>query len=230
MTDLHVVVIPQLDSRLGRNVVHDPRSRGFALNLPMVVDPSTWRTKSIRIYDPTPNPNQPRGNCTGCSKCHQLNAVGNRKAGRVLGMKDADRIYSLATSIDPWPGAWPPEDTGSSGLAAAKAAQRLGLGGEYRWLFGGADEVVQAVMAGMAVSVGTSWFAGMFDKDSRGAIQPTGPRVGGHQWTIHGYDLKTDDLIGLCWWGPEFRNFRIKRSHVAELLADDGDAHCQSQA
>jgi len=231
-TDLHVVTAPQLDPRLGRQVVHDPRSRGFALA--PKVDPATWRTRTVRIYDPKPNPNQTHGNCTGCSKAIQFNSVGNRKAGRVLDMSDADTIYALATTLDPWPGSWnvdgTGEDTGSSGLAAAQAAQKLGLGGEYRWLFGGADEAVQAIVGGAAVSVGTWWYEGGFDpKPEPGGgvrIEMTGRKVGGHQWTLHRYDKRRDLVGGLCWWG-DMSDFWIRRSHLADLLADDGDAHIQ---
>src|SRR3954452_241460 len=167
--DLYVRHIPRTDPRLGREIVHDERSRGFAMRA--TVDRSTWHTKTIRIYDPTPNPSQVVGNCTGCAKAMQLNAVGNRKAGVVLRMAQADQAYSLATTLDPWPGSWTApswDDTGSSGLAAAKAAQKLGIGGTYRWLFGGADEVVQAVMDGHVVNVGTTWYDRMFDQDERG--------------------------------------------------------------
>jgi hypothetical protein len=143
-------------------------------------------------------------------------------------MADADRIYSLGTMLDPFDGNWPPTDTGSSGLGVAKAAQQLGLGGEYRWLRG-VDEVVQTVVDGTPVSVGARWYNDMFTPDAAGFVTPTGGIAGGHQWTVHGYDLATDSLLGRCWWGP-FRDFRITREHLGELLEDDGDAHIQARA
>jgi hypothetical protein len=227
-TDLHVVVVDQRDPRLGRQVTHDPRSRAFPMR---AADTSTWRSKTIRLYDPTPNPNQNIGDCTGCDKAMNGNAAGNRVPGRVLNMGHAEKIYSLATQLDPWDGQWPPTDTGSSGLAASKAAQQLGLGGEYRWaLAGGADAVVQQIMDGQTVGVGTYWYQGGFEPKPRLAggvqIEMTGPKVGGHQWRIRGYDEPTDMLLGRCWWG-RFRDFWISRAHLAELLADDGDAHTQ---
>lgn len=223
-TDLHVVVVNQEDRRLGRQVVHDPASRRFAL--PVTVDREGWRTSSIRVFDPTPNPDQCHGECTFVSKANQGNAVGNRKRGRVFGMEIVHKGYGLATTLDPWQGSFPPDDTGSSGLAAAKAAQILGIGGEYRWLFGGVDEVVQAQQDGEAVSVGAWWTEGMFRRDARGVVEPTGRRVGGHQWTVIRYDKRRDLVGGLCWWGG-FRHFWIKREHLGDLLADDGDAHVQ---
>jgi hypothetical protein len=222
--ELHVIQVEQQDPRLGRQVVHDPRSRRFVA--PVTVDRSTWRSKALRVYDPAVNPNQPVGCCTGVSKAIQLNTAGHRKAGRVLGMPAALDLYRRATVLDPWEGSWEPDDTGSSGLAAAKAAQEQLGAGEYRWLFGGADEVVQAVMAGWPVSVGTWWYAGMFNLDAKGRTGVTGARVGGHQWTVRGYDLKADTVIGRCWWGS-FRDFTLSRGDLAGLLADDGDAHVQ---
>jgi hypothetical protein len=227
-----VETVPQLDSRLGRNKVHDEASRAFAL--PVSVDRSLWRDKAIRLYDPIPNPNQPVGCCTGVGKCCQFNAVGNRKTGVVLNMDDAIRIYSRNTQIDPWPGSYPPDDTGSSGLASCKTAVEFGLGGEYRWLFGGADEVIQAVMNGQVISVGTWWYWDMFDASggyflSRPVITPTGGQAGGHQYVIRGYDKGQDLALGRCWWG-DFRDFWIKRADLDALLRDGGDAHFQRRA
>jgi hypothetical protein len=227
MSDLYVRRFDRQDPRLGRQVVHDPRSRAFPLAT--AVDTSTWRSKAIRIYDPAPNPSQVIGNCTGCAKAIQLNAAGNRKTGVVLRMADADRIYSLATSLDPWPGAYPPDDTGSSGGAAAKAAPQLGLGGTYRWVFNGADGVVQAVMDGLVVNVGTSWTYGMFDPDANGFIEPTGAVAGGHEYSARGYVEPLDAVIIRCWWGS-FRDVLIKREHLNDLIMDDGDALVQQRA
>lgn len=227
-TDLKVIHIPSRDERLGRQIVHDPQSRRFALPQP-AINKDAWKTKTLRIIDPRPNPNQVIGDCTGCNKAMMLNQQGNRFPGRVLTLKDADAIYSLATTLDPFPGNYPPTDTGSSGLAAAKAAQQMGLGGEYLWLFNGADGVVQAVQDGHVVGVGTKWYDGMFQIGSNGFIEPTGQVAGGHQWTIRGYVKSQDALIGRCWWGA-FRDFKIKREHLNQLLQDDGDAHIQKRA
>jgi hypothetical protein len=224
--------LPRNDRRLGRLVVHDSRSRGFAR--PGVVDRSTWHTHSIRIYDPVPNPNQTIGSCTACAKCMQLNAVGNRKAGRVLNLGYATSVlYPLSTRLDPFPGEYPPTDTGSSGLASAKAAKQLGIGGDYFWLFD-VNAVVQAVIDGDVVSVGTVWTDGMFDLDGRGFIAPTGNIAGGHQYAIRGYHADLDALVGRCWWGPVrqgevHRDFYIRRDDLGDLLSADGDAHVQAR-
>lgn len=219
--------IPATDPRLGRHVEHDERSRAFTL--PMRFATTAWHTKTIRIYDPTPNPNQTIGNCTGCSKAMQLNAVGNRKRGVILDMGTATGLYSKATVLDTFPGTYLPDDTGSSGLAAAKAAQFYGLGGAYSWLFNGADGVADAIMQGHAVSVGTRWDNNMFTPDERGQVHPGGGVAGGHQWTVRGFNPGTDLFTGRCWWG-DFRDFYISRTDLDALLDDDGDAHVQARA
>lgn len=224
--ELEVLQVPQEHIHLGRQKVHDPRSRAFPAYVS--VDRSTWMSKLIRIYDPIPNPNQCHGECTGCAKAMEFNTVGNRVRGVILNMNDAHRFYHNGTMIDPFPGTWPPTDTGSSGLAVAKAAKLLGFGGEYRHVFGGADEVVQLIMRGRVVNVGTWWYNNMFYPNASGIIAPTGPMVGGHQYIARGYD-KPRDLIRIrCWWGT-FKDVWIKRSDLNALLMDGGDAHVQDR-
>jgi hypothetical protein len=215
--------VPQLSPLLGRNLVHDRRSRGFALEAP--IDQSRWRSRNVRVIDPIPNPRQRVGSCTGCAEAMMLNSSGNRQLGRVLDMDDAELLYSLASFDDPWPGGWPPEDTGSSGLAAAKAAQRVGWGAEYFWEFRGADGVVEAIQQGRALSVGTWWYASMMDLDSSRIVSPRGGIVGGHQYLARGYDKTRDLVLCRCWWGVEFRDFWISRLDLDALLRDGGDAH-----
>jgi hypothetical protein len=227
---IDIEVKEQHSALLGRNKVHDSRSLAFPMRAS--IDRSTWQSKAIRVYDPVPNPNQTVGCCTGVAKCVQLNAVGNRKAGRMLDMAEALQIYSRNTQIDPWPGSWPPDDTGSSGLASCKSAAELGLAGTtYEWLFGGADEVVQSVMMGRVISAGTWWHWDMFGP-SAGTygglpiVKPTGGEAGGHQYAIRGYDKTKDLVMGRCWWGG-FRDFWISRENLDSLLRDGGDAHFQ---
>jgi hypothetical protein len=222
--------VAQESPLLGRQKVHDERSRSFAMaTVTPPVDYTTWRDRSLRIYDPLPNPDQAVGCCTGVAKCSQLNSAGNRRLGRVLNMKDAERIYSRNTEIDPWPGQWPPVDTGSSGLASAKTAREFGLAGEYRWLFGGADEVVQNVVDGRVISVGTWWYWDMCTRDSLGRVRVSGGQAGGHQYVIRGYDKDRDWVLGRCWWGG-FRDFWLTRHDLDALLRDGGDAHFQVTA
>lgn len=223
---IDAVQIPQLYGSLGRHQVHDSRSKRFPAAL--LVDKPNWVTKAIAITDPRQNPSQCHGECTGVAKCVQMNARGNRVKNVVLGMDQAHSVYHLATTLDPWPDEWPPTDIGSSGLASAKAAQHLGIGAEYRHVFNGADGVVQLIQDGKVVSVGTKWYSGMFTPNSQRIIEPTGKLAGGHQYAARGYDVRTDLVTIRCWWG-NFRDVRIKRDHLNDLILDGGDAHVQDR-
>jgi hypothetical protein len=223
--DLHVIRIEQQDERLGRHVVHDPASRRFAFT----AEAPPKRDITLRVYNPRPLPSQTIGCCTGVDQAVKCNTAGNRVKGVVLDMDDAVQIYSRATGLDPWPGEWPPTDTGSSALAACKAAQSLGLVDRYEWIFNGVDGVLAALAAGKPVGVGSWWYASMFSTDpATGLVQVTGRKAGGHEWTVIGYRKKYDAFVGQCWWGQDFGKngrFLIRRNNLADLLADDGDAH-----
>ncbi len=58
------------------------------------------------------------------------------KQGRDLAESDAVRLYSEATHLDKIRGSYPPQDTGSSGLAVAKAAKKEGWFTGYEHAFG----------------------------------------------------------------------------------------------
>jgi hypothetical protein len=219
--------IPFSDRRLGRHVVHDPQSRGYAADTP--VDTSTWHTKTIRIYDPVPNPNQPVGCCTTCAESMMLNALGNRKPLQVFTLEQALSWYRVATRLDPFEGAWEPDDTGSYGLAAWKAARSTGHAAGARWRFDGADGVVQEIMGGRVVSIGTMWSWDMFEPKpwrgtTLGMIEPTGGWAGGHQYVGRGYVEPLDAVMLRCWWDG-YRDVLIKRPQLNDLIMDDGDVH-----
>jgi hypothetical protein len=232
-TELHVVRVEQQDPRLGRQQVHDPRSRDYPVRVSLDAATEELPTAPLRhrLFNPTPTPAQRVGSCTGVDKCVQGNAVGNRVTGKVLTMTDAERIYSLAsTKYDPWPGGWPPRDTGSSGLAACKAAAELGLIERYEWVFSGARGVVAALVAGHTVGVGGKWTADMFNPDpTTGLIRASGPVRGGHQWTAIGWDPRLQAVEGLCWWGRWGLGgrglFRIGLDDLDAILDAGGDAH-----
>lgn len=223
---IDVTFVKQERPYLGRQRVHDSRSKAFPAGA--VVDRSKWKSKSIQIFDPRKNPNQCHSECTGCAKAMEFNAVGNRVKGVTLNMDNAHEFYHLATTLDPFTGSWPPDDTGSSGLAAAKAAQKLGFGGEYRHVFNGADGVVQLIQEGRVVNIGTWWYEGLFHPSPTGIVEPTGPKVGGHQFIARAYDVVFDLVTIRCWWGS-YRDVRIKREHLNELILDQGDAHIQNR-
>jgi hypothetical protein len=237
-SDLHVVSVPQLDPRLGRQVVHDPQSRRFAFPLGALPDKPTKPIRH-RIWGPRTTPSQKIGCCTLVDQAVKANAAGNRQRGVILDLAWCEKWYPFATRVDPFPGEWPPTDTGSSGLAGCKAAVEAGVIERYEWLFGGARQVLAALAGGegkkgRCVGVGAWWMADMFSADPETLlVKPTGGRVGGHQWTVTGWAPHYDAFEGLCWWGEGFGQkgrFRIRFDDLDALLADDGDAHVTYRA
>lgn len=217
--------IQQQDMRLGRHLVHDSASKEHRAELPRSAAP--LRTVRHRKYDPYPEPAQRVGCCTGVAECMMGNASDNRVMGEVLDMDDALRIYALATSLDPFRGTYPPNDTGSSGLAAAKAAKLLGISDSYVWYFG-INEVLRGLQEN-PISIGGLWSWDMFKATKENPVVTfTGGEAGGHQWDAFGYDAKREIVWGECWWGRGFGyngRFGISVKDLEAILEEGGDAH-----
>lgn len=208
---------------LGRLVQHDPRSRNFPAD-------RTRTPKSILWAHTAPVLDQgDLGSCTGNATAQLLNTVRFTHARDVVGKTylaedDAVQIYELATQLDTIPGTYPPDDTGSSGLAAAQAGQRLGYFSQYQHAFG-FDHFTSAIQ-NQPVIVGTDWYDSMFQPDARGKVSVSGSVVGGHEYLVLGINVSAREVICLnSWsntWGVNGR-FRISFSDFTKLLNSGGD-------
>ncbi len=137
---------------LGRRVEHDPRSRNYAFTQAVAV----LKTVSHRSYG-LPLDQGNLGSCTGNAAAGALDTVPLHKTGeRILREKDAVTLYEAATRLDPWPGSYPPDDTGSSGLAVAKACKNAGYITGYRHAFG-LDQALAALQVGPVIT-GIPWY------------------------------------------------------------------------
>jgi len=149
------------------------------------------------------------------------NPRGNPKADQVL----AVALYSEATRLDQWDGTYLPDDTGSSGLAVAKAAQRRGLITSYRHAF--SFGAVLDALSRSPIIVGTNWLGDMYSPEPSGYLRCTGEVVGGHEYLIRGVDpRKRHVLCDNSWsasWGRKGR-FWLHWADLEALLADGGDA------
>lgn len=210
--------------RLGRHVRHDPRSVTFGV-APMP------RSAMRSVMWPGSNAealNQADlGACTGFATAQCLNCD---PWGRGLTNADARKIYSLATTKDPFEGQWPPTDTGSSGLAAMQAARELGYIASWQAAFS-LDDVLAALQTRPGI-LGIAWFAGCDAPDSEGRIAPTGGVRGGHEILIAGCDLEAGDVwLRNSWgdWGVERFGqsgyFRLSFLEFHALLVLQGDAY-----
>ncbi len=125
------------------------------------------------------------------------------RRGRLLTEGDALNLYARATHLDHVRGSFPIEDTGSSGLAAMKAAQQLGYVKGYGHAFG-LQEALEALVVGPVIT-GVSWYAS-FDKPKRsdGTITKAGHPSGGHEFLVIGLDVERQMVRACNSWGTDW--------------------------
>ena len=217
---------PQVDTPypLGRHVEHDPRSLAYALPITAPIAP--LRTILHRSYG-LPFDQGNLGSCTGNAMAGAVNSLPLHKTGaRVLKEADAVDLYSTATRLDAFPGAYPPTDTGSSGLAVAKAAKQKGLIKSY-WHAFSMPQILAAIQL-RPVIIGIPWYERMFDPTHDGFVRIGGEVAGGHEVLIRGYvAARNPYLLGMnSWgyeWGPLGGAFKMFVNDLVQLIYQDGD-------
>jgi hypothetical protein len=210
------------DRRLGRHVVHDSRSRRFAAR---AADPLTLKSVRHAISVPILDQGQ-LGSCTGHagvaavgSGMHWPNGMSAQAAHAY-----AVDLYSAATKLDPWPGEYEPEDTGSDGLSIAKVLQQRGVISGYQHALS-----LPAALTALAegpVIVGTTWLDRMFDVGADGHLNVSGSPAGGHEYALDELDVERQRAwIRNSWgegWGVAGRAW-MSWDELGRLLADEGD-------
>lgn len=158
---------------LGRSVHHDERSKAYPAKLAPTYK-QRWWTHHGPVLD-----QGDVGSCTGHALVDALMTGPLYRMGRDLTHADALRAYERATVIDPFPGSYPPTDTGSDGLDVCKA------GVEFGWLRGythafGLDACLRALTLG-PVMIGIPWYESMFTPGAGGVLSVSGRIAGGHE-------------------------------------------------
>ena len=216
---------------LGRHVEHDPRSRSFSITkAPAAALRSTKWTHYGPILD-----QKDLGACTcfatlqmlQCDPFFTLTAKLRVPAkGNVLYTdQDAIKLYELATKLDKIKGSYPPDDTGSSGLAACKAAKQEKIIASYHHAFG-IDAALHALQLAPVIT-GINWYEG-FDAPigTHAELQISGRIRGGHEITITEIDVQNRMVRGLTSWGPTFGDggfFIMTWDTWTQLLNESGD-------
>jgi hypothetical protein len=220
----------------GRHINHDPASRrypyrrGAALSVPDVRHP-----RYIPVFD--------QGDLGDCTANAALGILGTGRYWGALceitGSRNptgagpypftqagAVSLYADITANDPFDGQYPPTDTGSDGLSAAKALQRAGIIPGYQHTFSLADAL--AALDEYPLLVGTNWSESMFDPDPSGLVHYDPREVaGGHEWIVDEALPTTPPLVGgTTSWGQGFGlggRFYLTVADFGRLLDDDGD-------
>lgn len=230
-----VQVIPETPDapyRLGRHVNHDQRNREYGFTARSLLRPPIHSVRWYRrvgIYDQnvTFTAAGQTWNGLGCCTCEAgVGVLSTRPfTRRIASQGTVRRLYSDVTAVDPFPGQWPSDDTGSDGTTVGKVLKARGWISEYTWCFS-ADEVLAALMTG-PVLTGVGWREPMFYPGSDGLVTVAGPVAGGHEFEIVGYDAAQQVLLCANSWGTgwgEAGYFRLRLADYRELLADQGDA------
>lgn len=224
----NIIVIPSADPRLRRVVEHDPRSKQY----PYARKATQIVSKRWNREVPTFNQGQV-GSCTGNASTGLLGTdpyytdlvkAVLAKLGVTLDESFAVKTYSAATAIDDVPGTYPPEDTGSSGLAVAKVLTSDGLISGYTHVFN-FNDLLDALQHHPVIT-GTNWYEGMFNPDANGIIRISGQVAGGHEYIIDEVDVERQ-LLGIqnSWgdeWGVKGRAY-ITFTDFQRLMNEDGD-------
>lgn len=218
------------DPRLGRNVRHD--SRSLLYRTPGdETDPTTLtsvrHTRNVPVLD-----QGDLGSCTGNAATGCLGTGAFSAAGAtVLSTTDAAAdeayavgVYGAATALDPWPGTYPPDDTGSDGLSVAKVLQSRGLISGYTHAL--SLNAALAALSKQPTIVGIPWHEDSFTPQLDGRLPITGDVAGGHEVVLDELDVENRRAwLTNSWgtsWGLDGRAY-LTWDDLGTLLADDGD-------
>lgn len=205
--------------RLGRHVEHDPRSRQYGvISASVDLKQVLWRRYGS-ILD-----QGDLGSCTGNALTGALMTGPLYRNRHNYGERTAVAIYKRATAIDEFDGAYPPDDTGSSGLAVCKAAVERRMIVEYRWAFG-IQQALLALQNGPVIT-GVAWHEGFDHPDQNGRVKLAGEVRGGHEFLVRGYDPDTHTVFCDNSWSKTWGvsgSFVMAVSDWDQLLQQQGD-------
>lgn len=219
--------------RLGRHIEHDPRSRAYALSEDLLPSTYTSAVHTVRI----PVLDQGNiGSCTGnaaeafAGTDPLYDAIPTTVKARPTGDAAADEkqavaLYSAATSLDNVRGVYPPTDTGSTGVAVAKAAQKAGLISGYQHAFT-LDSALKALTASPLI-VGVNWYEGFDNAGADGKVSISGSVRGGHEFLLYGIDAAGQRVLARNSWGTSWGAdgcFSFSFDDLGRLLDEQGDA------
>jgi hypothetical protein len=205
--------------RLGRHVEHDKRSRAFSVSRPEPLKSTSWK----RHCDPFDQGEL--GQCTAESGIGVLMTEPFYTPTRILSQKDCTQLYSEATKLDKIPGHYPPDDTGSSGLAVAKAMHKRGWIRAYHHAFT-LHNLLASLTHGPGM-LGIPWYDG-FDEPVglSSELRIAGSVRGGHELEVNEIDVSRQLIRGTNSWGTEWGDhgyFCISFETLDRLLHEQGD-------
>lgn len=199
--------IPQKGMRLGRNLWLDARSLAHmvenrAADMGRPLKSQSWR-RVLTILD-----QGQLGSCTGNAGTGALGTQPFYDAFGSSVLPPADdataaeafavALYSDATVVDGYPGDYPPDDTGSSGLAICKVLKSRKTISGYR--FARTPHGFLQLLQNGPVLQGMPWYQAFFQPDAQGFIDSdphwsSSGIAGGHEIEAIEVEVDTNDLF-----------------------------------
>ena len=208
--------------RLGRHVEHDPQSRAFLAGTAAI------KTVSFKRHGQAFDQGE-LGSCTGNATAGVLMTDPLWVQGRNLTEKDAVALYKVATKLDNIAGNYPPNDTGSSGIAVMKAALKAKYITGYAHTFS-LDHLLGSLVLRPGI-LGINWYTS-FDApkpDGECPLTASAKIRGGHEVQLFGIDAKKERVWCYNSWGPTWGGrkngtFYFSWKTLKRLLGEQGDA------
>lgn len=228
-------------ARLGRNMWLDARSLAHmvennAHQMGKALTDRSWE-RVLVVLD-----QGELGSCTGNAGTGALgtqpfyDAVGHDVLASTTDAAAAEsfavQLYSDATVVDGYPGSYPPDDTGSSGLAVCKVLKSRGTIKGYRWARS-AYGFLRLLQEGPVLQ-GMPWYNSFFEPDAQGFIDSdphwtSSGIAGGHEVEAVGVELDSADAFDsvityVNSWGPKWGDdgrFRMRLRTYEKLTGVD---------
>jgi hypothetical protein len=204
--------------RLGRHVNHDPRSRNFAVTAaPIAKLKSVEHKRHVPPFD--------QGNLGSCVANSTAGILSTSPFRKKYTEDNAVDFYKQITAMDDISGAYPPDDTGSDGLSAAKWAKDKKLCRGYLHAF--SLEAALTALQKDPIMIGISWLTGCDNPDVDGLIHYTGRSRGGHEIEVVGINVKKKLIKLSNSWGTGWGvggYFFMSWDDLGKALDDGGDA------
>lgn len=164
------------------------------------------------------------GACVGFGWTHWLNDGPVTRSG-YFDAAYARELYKEAQVVDEWPGE---AYSGTSVRAGVKVLQHRGFVTNYVWAFT-LSEVVQTLLEGGPVVVGTNWYDSMDSPDAVGFIHlnASSRLRGGHCYVLNGINVDQEKVRLKNSWGPTWGNKGrawLSFSSLDRLIREDGEA------
>lgn len=202
--------------RLGRHVRHDPRSLEY---------PAAMASGLVTVRHERHVPVFDQGSVGSCTGNAEAGCVSTGPFTQRCDEKDARALYAAATHLDNVKGVYPPNDTGSSGLAVMKVAKNLHWINGYTHAFS-LTHALHALVLGPGIT-GLTWLTGCDAPDAHGVVRYEGSVRGGHEVELVGLDVAASLVWFANSWGSGWGLggfFAMSFDDYAKALADNGDA------